>query len=132
MAVPAAERRRVRDHADSCCEYCRTAEAWEPFFIYHVEHIIARQHGGGDERGNLAFACNHCNLLKGPNITSIDPDTGSTVPLYHPRTQGWAEHFRLEGGRIIGLTATGRTTVFLLQMNARQRMELRVENIGDW
>ena len=84
MAVPASERRRVREHADSRCEYCRMAEAWEPFFIYHVEHIVARQHRGGDEPGNLAFACNHCNLLKGPNLTSIEPDTGSTTPLYHP------------------------------------------------
>ena len=132
MAVSAAERRRVRKHAGSRCEYCRMAEAWEPFFTYHVEHIVARQHGGADERGNLAFACNHCNLLKGPNLTSIDPDSGSTTSLYHPRTQQWAEHFRLEDGRITGLTATGRTTVFLLQMNAPHRIELRLENAGNW
>ncbi len=132
MPVPAADRRRVREDASGRCEYCRMAEAREPFFTYHVEHIVARQHRGGDERGNLAFACNHCNLLKGPNLTSIDPDTGSVTPLFHPRTQQWMEHFRMEDGRILGLTATGRTTVFLLQMNAAHRIELRLENAGDW
>ena len=105
---------------------------WEPFFTYHVEHIVARQHGGLDELGNLAFACNHCNLLKGPNLTSIDPDTGTNTPLYHPRTQLWAEHFRLDEGSITGLTEMGRTTVFLLQMNAPHRIELRLENAGDF
>ena len=131
MPVVAADKRRVREEARGRCEYCRMAEAWEPFFTYHIEHIVARQHGGIDERGNLAFACNHCNLIKGPNLASIDPDTGSLTPLFHPRAQQWAEHFRIEEGKIPGLTATGRTTVFLLQMNTPHRVELRLENAGD-
>ena len=132
MAVFAADRRLVRERARGRCEYCRMAEAWEPYFSYHVEHIMALQHGGSDAVGNLAFACNHCNLIKGPNLTSIDPDSGKVTPLFNPRTDSWDEHFRRNGEHILGLTAIGRTTVFLLQMNAPHRVELRAENADAW
>jgi hypothetical protein len=114
------------------CEYCRMAEAWEPFFPFHVEHIRARQHNGADTPDNLAYACNHCNLFKGPNLTSIDPDTGLLTPLFNPRMQLWSEHFVNRQGRLFGLTAVGRTTVFLLQMNVLHRVELRLENGAEW
>src|SRR5258708_29597708 len=103
MAVSAADRRRVRERACGRCEYCRMAEAWEPYFTYHVEHILAAQHGGTDAPENLAFACNHCNLIKGSNLTSIDPDSGELTHLFNPRTQSWDEHFRRVGDRILGL-----------------------------
>jgi hypothetical protein len=128
MSVSTADRRLVRERAGGRCEYCRMAEEWEPYFTYHVEHIVARQHGGTDEHANLCLACHHCNLLKGPNLTSIDPDGGGVTTLFNPRAQAWADHFRIEGGKVLGLTASGRTTVFLLQMNAAQRVELRLEN----
>ena len=128
MSVPAADKRWVRERAAGRCEYCRLAAAWEPFFTYRVEHIVARQPGGADHPVNLAFACHHCNLLKGPNLTSIDPDGGSVTSLFNLRTPVWTEHFRCDGGLVIGLTPEGRTTVFLLQMNAAHRMELRLEN----
>ena len=57
----------------------------EPFFTYHVEHIIARRHGGGDNSENLAFACYHCNLHKGPNLSGIDQESGALVRLFNPR-----------------------------------------------
>ncbi len=100
-------------------------------FTYHVEHIIAQQHGGADDRGNLAFACHHCNLFKGPNLTSIDPDSGQLTSLFHPRQLHWDDHFRHDHGRVLGRTSIGRTTVFLLQMNAAHRVELRIENGDD-
>lgn len=37
----------------------------------------------------------------------------------------WDEHFQLDGVRIIPLTATGRVTVYLLQLNAFERIEER-------
>ena len=103
-------------------------EPWEPFFTYHVEHIRALQHGGTDDESNLALACHHCNLIKGPNLASIDPDSGLLSPLFHPRMQTWKDHFKYEEGRILGITAAGRTSVFLMQMNASHRVELRQEN----
>jgi hypothetical protein len=84
MAVSVRDRERVRAHAKGRCEYCRMANDWEPFFPYHVEHIVPRQHRGSDELPNLALSCHHCNLVKGPNLTSIDPDTGIVTELFHP------------------------------------------------
>jgi hypothetical protein len=99
---------------------------------YHVEHIVATQHGGSDAAGNLAFACNHCNLIKGPNLTSVDPDTGKVTALFNPRTASWDKHFRRKGDSIRGRTSIGRATVFLLKMNAPHRAELRGENADAW
>jgi 5-methylcytosine-specific restriction endonuclease McrA len=50
-------RQFVRERAGHRCEYCRLSQEAEPFFAYHIEHIIARQHGGGDNSENLALAC---------------------------------------------------------------------------
>ena len=128
MAVSASVRRLVEERAGFRCEYCRMAAAWEPFFFYHVEHITARQHGGTDDLENLAFACHHCNWLKGPNLPSLDPDTGFLTQLFDPRSQNWNDHFASAAGLITGLTGIGRTTVFLLRMNTPHRVELRLEN----
>ena len=86
---------------------------------------MARQHGGGDELSKLALACDRCNAYKGPNLTSIDEDTGEVTPLFHPRTDIWEEHFRAELGFIHGLTPSGKATVRLLNMNAARRVQLR-------
>ena len=48
-------RQFIRDRASHSCEYCRMPQEAEPFFTYHIEHIVARQHGGGDDDGNLRF-----------------------------------------------------------------------------
>jgi hypothetical protein len=58
-----------------------------------VEHIVPKQHGGFDDPASLALACDRCNAHKGPNLTSIDPDTGAVVPLFHPRHDCWDDHF---------------------------------------
>jgi hypothetical protein len=63
-----------------------------------------------------------CNRRKGSDIGSLDPVSGTLVPLFHPRIQTWSEHFQLDGVRIIGLTAEGRTTVAFLQLNAVERL----------
>ncbi len=128
MAVPDSVRAMVVARAHGTCEYCRIQQTWEPFHSYHVEHIIARQHRGTDDLSNLALACHHCNLFKGPNLASRDPDGDALVPLFHPRQHLWPDHFRIESAHIIGLTDIGRTTVFLLEMNADQRVDLRVLN----
>src|SRR5438094_709974 len=78
-------RRRVRARAGDRCEYCRLKQEHEPDRPFHVEHVIARSHRGGDAPSNLALACQLCNLLKGPNLSSIDPDTEKLERLFHPR-----------------------------------------------
>lgn len=132
MSVPERIRRLVKDRAGFRCEYCRMRERWEPFHPYHIEHVVAKQHRGGDAPENLALACNHCNLLKGPNLTSLDPDGDVLVPLFHPRQMRWEDHFTMRQGLISGLTATGRTTVFLLEMNDDHQVSLRSLNLWDW
>ena len=62
---------------------------------------------------------------KGPNLTSIDPDTHTVAALFNPRGDAWSDHFAVRGGHILGLTPTGRATVRLLNMNAPRRVELR-------
>lgn len=123
--IGAATRRLVRERAEHRCEYCRTRQDDEPFVAYQIEHVVAVQHGGGDEDANLALACSHCNRHKGPNLAGLDPLTGGLEPLFHPRRQAWAEHFELVGPLIAGLTPCGRTTVRMLAMNDEARVELR-------
>ncbi len=122
--MDAALRLAVRQRASFCCEYCRLPEAAveAPF---HVEHIIARQHGGSDDEDNLALACDRCNLHKGTNLAGIDPKTGSVVRLFHPRQHLWPDHFCAVGPRIEGASSIGRASVQLLQMNVLRRVQLR-------
>lgn len=98
-----------------------------PLIPFHVEHIISRQHGGSDNPDGLALACDRCNAYKGPNLTSIDPETSTVVALFSPREDVWSEHFAVRGAHILGLTPTGRATGRLLNMNAPRRVELREE-----
>jgi hypothetical protein len=94
---------------------------------FHIEHIVPRQHHGSDDEANLALACHGCNRHKGPNLTGIDPETGELTRLFNPRTDHWSQHFRIQAGRIMGLTSVGRTTVDVLNMNRPDRIRLRIE-----
>lgn len=125
--MDASIRTIVRERAKWRCEYCGISETATPFIPFHVEHVIAQQHQADDSLENLALACDRCNAFKGPNLSSIDPDSNAIVELFHPRRDSWGEHFAEADGFIIGLTAKGRATVRLLCMNAPRRVLLRVE-----
>ena len=116
----------VRSRARLRCEYCRLPQKYSEL-AHHVEHIVAKQHGGSDEIENLALACHRCNLHKGPNLSGIDPQSGEVATLFNPRQEPWPDHFFFDGEWIIGLTATGRATVQVLAMNDPRRRELRRE-----
>jgi 5-methylcytosine-specific restriction endonuclease McrA len=122
--MDSATRDVVRGRAAGICEYCRLPE-WAHERPFHVEHIVARQHGGDDGIENLALACDRCNLHKGPTLSGIDPESSQIVPLFHPRRHTWSSHFRLRSAVIEGLSPTGRATVRLLEMNVWQRVRLR-------
>ena len=85
----------VRVRAGNHCEYCLIHQEHVEF-PHHIEHIIAKQHGGDDSSDNLALACARCNAFKGPNLSGIDPDSGQLVPLFNPRHHEWAEHFAFQ------------------------------------
>lgn len=119
----------VRERANRRCEYCRLRESSVPYLVFHVDHIIAKQHTDelADDPEGLAWACSECNYHKGPNLVSIDPVSKAHVPVYHPRKDDWESHFAVENGRIVGLTPTGRATARLLNMNAPRLIRLRQE-----
>jgi hypothetical protein len=129
-----ALRRVVVERAGHRCEYCHLRCDDQSSVPFHIEHIIARQHGGDNSPENLALACHRRNLRKGPNLSGLDPQTGQLSRLFHPRQDCWTGHFALEGGHIIGLTVIGRTTAALLQMNTPDRIELRLAllAVGLW
>ena len=118
-------RRLVRQRAGARCEYCRLRQSHDAFHPFQIEHIVARQHRGEDDPANLALACHSCNSHKGTNLSGRDPDTNEMVRLFHPRTDAWAGHFALEGPLVVGKSAIGRTTAWLLRMNSPRRVELR-------
>jgi hypothetical protein len=120
-------RQRVLRRAGHRCEYCRLHEDDDPLFTFHVEHIVAKQHGGTDAPNNLALACHQDNLRKGPNLSGIDPVSKGIVRLFNPRRHKWARHFRWDGATLVGRTAIGRATVAVLGMNLSHRIVLRQE-----
>lgn len=124
--MDAANRQLVWDRAGSRCEYCHLPQAVIDL-TFHIEHIIAKQHGGDDSLDNTGLSCDRCHLLKGPYLSSIDSVTREIVTLFHPRQQSWDDHFELRGIDIIGKTPAGRATVELLKMNASRRRELRAQ-----
>jgi HNH endonuclease len=123
--VPAELRRQVRTRAGECCEYCRIPES-ASFATHQVDHVIAEKHGGETVADNLAMSCALCNSRKGSDLASIDADTGLLIPLFHPRNDRWAEHFRfVSGGMVQALTPIGRVTARLLQFNHPDRVAER-------
>ena len=92
-----ALRELVRERAESCCEYCGLHQDHDRYYAFHLEHIVARQHGGSTHPANL----------------------------FHPRRDRWERHFRWKGPILTGRTAVGRATVAVLQINSRDRVELR-------
>ncbi len=122
--MDALTRNHVRERANQRCEYCRVPESAYPI-SFHVEHIIASVHRRDDDLSNLAWACPRCSAYKGPNLVTLDPESGDQVDLVNPRIHSWEEHFAMEEFRVVGLTPIGRGTVHLLQMNQSQRIDLR-------
>ncbi|MBD1917960.1 MULTISPECIES: HNH endonuclease signature motif containing protein [Cyanophyceae] len=122
--IPVALRQLVTQRASGACEYCLIHQTFS-IYSHEVDHATALKHGGRTVSENLVLACLPCNRHKGSDLTSIDPLTGEITPLFNPRSQSWAEHFQLDGGYILGLTAIGRTTLFLLKFNEPSRLQLR-------
>lgn len=128
-SISVALRRQVIERANGCCEYCLVPDGIS-FYAHEIDHIIAEKHGGQSVAENLAYACWRCNRHKGSDLTSLDPNTGLVVQLFHPRTQRWTEYFRLDDALIVPVSATGRATSALLQFNQPARVSERVGMIA--
>lgn len=114
-------RKQVIERAGDCCEYCLISSK-EKNTSFHIEHIIALKHRGPTILDNLCLSCPHCNANKGSDISSVDWNTETIVPLFNPRKQEWSDHFRLNGALIEPLTPVGKVTVFLLNLNDADRL----------
>ena len=116
--LPAELRARLLEADNRHCAYCHTTEAntGQPMTI---DHILPQAQGGETTFENLCFACRRCNEFKGSVTSAQDPLTGETVPVFHPRQQTWEEHFQWDeaGVLLLGLTAVGRATIVVLNMN---------------
>ncbi len=118
-SLPADVRRLVAERAGFRCEYCLIPES-QTFIPHQIDHIIAQKHGGSATLDNLAFSCAICNKRKGTDVATIDPINGQITPLFNPRHDKWSEHFQLDEARIKPLSAIGRATIQLLQLNRPQ------------
>jgi hypothetical protein len=116
--------RQVWERAESRCEYCLVHQDHDEL-THEVDHVIAIKHGGPTRLSNLALSCFSCNNGKGPNIAGIDPESKVITPLFHPRRNRWGKHFRWDGAVLVGVTAIGRVTVAVLNINLPHRVELR-------
>jgi len=119
--LAAAVRRRAGDR----CQFCLMHQSLQGA-TFHVEHIIPRSRGGSSALPNLAWACPSCNLNKADRTMAIDPQTGTSVRLFHPIEQRWSDHFRFNGYTIDGKTSVGRATVAALDLNHPRRRRIRV------
>lgn len=122
--VRGALRRAVIERAEQRCEYCDMPD--DVLRLPHEpDHIVATQHGGQTILENLAYTCFRCNRYKGPNLSSVDPQTGALVPLFNPRADAWRQHFRWQEAEITPQTDIGRATAALLRFNEPERVKLR-------
>lgn len=116
----------VADRAEHRCEYCHAPELVFNF-PFEVEHIIPTSKQGSNDDSNLALSCRSCNLRKGNRTSGNDPTTQVETPFFHPRQELWNDHFDPSPitGEISGLTETGRTTIYYLDMNSAPQLAAR-------
>jgi hypothetical protein len=117
-------RRFIVERAEGRCEYCRVPDE-DGFISHEVDHIYATKHGGTTSENNLCLSCWICNRHKGSDLASLDPQTNSITPLFHPRKERWLDHFQLNKAIIVPLTPQGRVTTRLLQLNKSSRVTER-------
>lgn len=119
--VSADLRRIVIARSRRRCEYCLIHED-DTYLGCQVDHVIAEKHGGPTTIDNLSYACTFCNRAKGTDLGSIAEVTGTLVRFFNPRTDTWADHFRLVGGWIQPTTEIGEVTSRILGFNDPERL----------
>ncbi|WP_395746190.1 HNH endonuclease [Prosthecobacter sp.] len=124
MAVPASLRKRVVRRVKHRCEYCGLSDIGQAA-TFHVDHIIPQAAGGTCVLENLALACIHCSLRKGARQNARDPQTGRATRLFNPRKDSWNHHFRWAAFRLNGITAVGRATIDVLDLNSAEHQIIR-------
>ncbi len=124
--INVALRQLVKTRANGLCEYCLIHE-YDTYFGCQVDHIISEKHGGPTQADNLAYTCSFCNRYKGSDIGSIVWRTGQFCRFFNPRIDCWADHFALNGVRIVTITDIGEVTARILGFNNPDRLLERQE-----
>lgn len=124
--IPIAMRREVIRRAADRCEYCGLAQIGQEA-TFHIDHINPLAAGGATVSENLALACVSCSLRKGSQTSASDPQSKLQAPIFNPRIDEWAKHFRWNDVEIVPLTPTGRATAALLQFNRPLALAIRAE-----
>jgi HNH endonuclease len=126
MSLSETLRQQVRDRSGNRCEYCLSHQDYIMGRL-QIDHIQPIVKGGMDDITNLCLACELCNQSKWKQTEGIDPETQLTVPLFHPRSQSWKDHFEWvdNGTRILGLSPEGRATVVALKLNNSLAVQVR-------
>jgi hypothetical protein len=116
--IPVNLRKSILQLAQGHCEYCKSPEEITGAAL-EIDHIIPTAANGETILENLAAACRNCNGKKALFQVGIDPATNENVALFHPRKDGWFEHFSWSDDNLMisGLTPTGRATIKRLNMN---------------
>jgi 5-methylcytosine-specific restriction endonuclease McrA len=91
--IPFDLREAVVRRAGNRCEYCRLSQESQ-VATFPVDHVIPVVSDGKTTLDNLALACPRCNASKWTRVDAIDPASALLVPLFNPRTDAWADHFR--------------------------------------
>lgn len=124
--IPVSLRQQVRREAAGRCAYCRSFEDLMGI-SFEIDHIVPRSESGATTLANLCLSCPTCNRHKANKQIGVDPSTGDSVPLFHPRKQAWDDHFSWsnDGLRLLGTTPSGRATVHALSINRAVLVQLR-------
>ncbi len=125
--ISANLREAVARRAGQRCEYCRLSQETQ-VATFPVDHIFPVVEGGETNLENLAMACPRCNAAKWTHYSNVDPISGTVVPLFHPRTQSWTDHFRWSESDptiVEALSAVGRATLSLLEINGARHLQVR-------
>ncbi len=128
--IPAEIQEQVRQRANFLCEYCHTSERWQ-YVRFSIDHLIPESKSGLTILANLVLACFHCNRRKSDKLMALDKQTGQEVLLFNPRQNEWSDHFiwSADGLRIIPLTAIGRATIELLDLNRERVLRIRAADV---
>lgn len=120
-------RKAVIQRAGERCEYCLLTSRFQ-VGGFELDHVHPVSRGGPTTLENLAFACPVCNGSKLNHVDGPDLTTGEVVPLFHPRTQNWHDHFQWSMDspfEIVGQTSCGRATIQRLALNDPEMVRLR-------
>ena len=122
--MEAALRQFVIARARGRCEYCQFPQEFS-YLPFQVDHIIAQKHGGPTVESNLAWTCYYCNSYKGPNLSGWLVESDQVVRLFHPRKDGWHDHFAWHCALLLPKSDIGHVTIDVLEMNHPDVVELR-------